>query len=80
MRLELFRQVSEKCSNIKFHENQSSRSRVVPCGQTDGQKDRQTDRQADMKKLILAFRNFANSPKKKLVDLQKKAMLSVQNS
>jgi hypothetical protein len=25
--------------------------------------DRQTDRRMDMKKLILAFRNFANAPK-----------------
>ena len=25
--------------NIKFHENPSSRSSVVPCGQTDGQSD-----------------------------------------
>ena len=26
---------SKKFSNIKFHENQASGSRVVPCGQTD---------------------------------------------
>jgi hypothetical protein len=26
----------EKYSNIKFHENPSSGSRVVPCGRTDG--------------------------------------------
>jgi len=44
----------EKYSNIKFHENPSSRSRVVPCGQ------------ADMTKLIVAFRNFANQPKNSL--------------
>jgi len=30
------RQCIEKHSNIKFHENTSSGSRVVPCGQTDG--------------------------------------------
>jgi len=30
------RQIFEKHSNIKFHENLSSWSRVVSCGQTDG--------------------------------------------
>ena len=41
--------------NIKIHENPSSRSRVVPC--------RQTDRQTDMMDVIVAFRNFSNLPK-----------------
>ena len=41
-----------KYSNIKFHKNPSSGSRVVPCGRTD------------MTRLIVAIRNFANSPKK----------------
>jgi len=44
----------KKYSNVKFHENPSSRSRVVPCGRTD----RPTDRQTDMTKPIVAFRNF----------------------
>jgi hypothetical protein len=44
---------SKKFSNIKFHGNLSSGSRVVPCGRTDGQ----------MTKLIVVFRNFANAPK-----------------
>jgi len=35
MKLEFFGQIFEKFSNIKFHENPSSGSRVVPCGQTD---------------------------------------------
>ena len=52
VKLEFFRQIFEKYSNIKFHENPSSGSRVVPCGQTD------------MTKLIVAFRNFANAPNK----------------
>ena len=30
-------QISEKHSNVKFHENSSSGSRLVPCGQTDRQ-------------------------------------------
>jgi len=40
--------------NTRFHENPFSGSRVFPCGRTD----RHTD-----KKLIVAFRNFANAPK-----------------
>ena len=50
MKHELSREIFEekKISNIKFHQNPS----FVPCGQTD--------RQPDMKKLIAAFRNFAN--------------------
>jgi len=32
--LKFSEQIFEKCSNIEFHENTSSRSRVVPCGQT----------------------------------------------
>jgi len=51
MDLEYSRQIFEKDSNIKFHENPSSGSRVVPCGQTD------------IMKLTVAFRNFANASK-----------------
>jgi len=54
MRLGFSRQIFENYPNIKFHENPSSRSRVGPCGQRDGR--------ADRTKLIVAFRNFANSP------------------
>ena len=42
---------------MKFHKNPSSGSRVVP--------REQKDRETDMNKLIIAFRNFANAPKKK---------------
>jgi len=35
MKLEFSRQIFKKSSNIKFHVNPSSRSRVVPCRQTD---------------------------------------------
>jgi hypothetical protein len=34
---EFSRRILEKYSNIKFDENPSSGSRVVPCGLTDGQ-------------------------------------------
>jgi len=36
IKLVFSRQIFEKSSNIKFHKNPSSGSRVVPCGQTDG--------------------------------------------
>jgi len=37
MKLAFSRHIFEKkCSNIKFHDNQSCGSRVFPCGQTDG--------------------------------------------
>jgi hypothetical protein len=52
IKLEFSRQIFEKYSNIKFHENPSSGSRVVACGR------------ADMTKLIVAFRNYVNVPKK----------------
>jgi len=35
MKLEFSRQIFEKYSNTKFHENPTSGSRVVPCGGTD---------------------------------------------
>jgi len=50
MKLEFSQQVSEKYSNIKFHENPPSGSPVVPC------------RQTDMTKLTVALRNFAKVP------------------
>ena len=55
MKLEFSGQVfffSETCTNIKFHENLSSGSRVV------------TDGRTDKTKLIVTFRNFAKAPKK----------------
>jgi hypothetical protein len=51
MKLEFSRQTFKKSSNIKFHENPSSGSRVVPA-----------NLQTDMMKLTVAFRNFANAP------------------
>ena len=52
-KLEFFGQILGKLTNIKFNENPSSGSRVVPCGQTD--------RWTDVTKLIITFRNFANA-------------------
>jgi hypothetical protein len=39
MRLEFSGPILEIYSNIKFHENPSSGSRIVPLGQTEGQTD-----------------------------------------
>ena len=57
MKLEFSRQIFEKSSNIKFHENPPSGSRFVPCGQTQ-------DGRTDMTKLIVVFCSFANAPNK----------------
>jgi hypothetical protein len=56
IKLEFFRQIFEKGTNIKFYQNSYSGSRVVPCGITDGR--------IDMSKLIVAFCNSANVPNK----------------
>jgi len=50
IKLEFSRQIFEKYSNMKFHENSFSGSRVVPSGPTDGR--------TDMTKLIIAFQNL----------------------
>jgi hypothetical protein len=36
MKLELLRQIFQRYSDIKFHENPSTENRVVPCGRTEG--------------------------------------------
>lgn len=54
---EISRQIFGKYANIKFHENPSGERRVVPFGQTDGR--------TGMTKVIAAFLNFANAPKKR---------------
>jgi hypothetical protein len=43
MKLKFSWQIFEKHWNIKFHENPSSGSWVVPCGQTDGRTDDRHD-------------------------------------
>ena len=63
MKLEFSIQILEKYSNIIFHKNPLSGSRVVPCGWMDRRTDRQTDRRRVMAKLIVAFRTFTNAPK-----------------
>jgi len=51
IKLEFFRQIFEKYSNIKFHENPSSGCRVVPA-----------DGRTNMTKIIVALCNFASAP------------------
>jgi hypothetical protein len=59
MKLEFSEQIFTKYPNIKsYDENPYIGSRVVPCGRRD--------RQADTMKLTVAFRNFANAPKKRM--------------
>jgi len=58
MKLDFSRQFFEKYSDNKFHENPSSGSRVVPCGQAHGR----TDWWKDITKLTVALRNFAKAP------------------
>jgi len=60
MKLDFSRRIFEKYSNIKFHENPSSGSRVISCERLDGHTDGQ--RQTDMTKLIFTSRHFANAP------------------
>jgi hypothetical protein len=69
MKLDFSRQVFEKYSNVTFHENPPSGSRVVACGRTDGQ--------TDMTKLIAAFRHFPNAPKNELIDHYTKSSLYI---
>ena len=64
-----YRHIVAKYSNIKFHENLSSGSRVVPCGQTD--------RRTAMTKLIFPFRNFANAPNNVKTDLRQQRSVTM---
>jgi len=56
MKVEFSRQIFEKYSKIKFHENPTNGSRVGSFG----------GGRTDMSKLIVAFRNFVNAPKNRL--------------
>ena len=55
MKREFSREIFEKYSNLKFHENLSIGSRVVQCGRMD--------RQTNMTNLIVAFCNITNARK-----------------
>jgi len=53
MKLHFPRQIFEKFTNTKIHENPSSGSRFVTYGQADGQ--------TNLTKLIVTFRNSAKA-------------------
>jgi hypothetical protein len=55
MKPEFSGHIFEKFSYIKFHENPTSVSPVVPCGRAA--------RQTNMTKLIVKFRNSATAPR-----------------
>jgi hypothetical protein len=65
MKLEYRRQILERYSDISFHENPSSGSRVVPC------------RQKHMTKLLVAFSSFANVSKSEETHQKKYLYLSL---
>jgi hypothetical protein len=54
MKLEFSRQIFEKYSNVKFHENPSRGNLFFPCGRTDGQ--------TDVTELIASIRDFVTAP------------------
>jgi len=62
MTLEFHRQIFEKSSNIKFHENPFNGSRFVPCGLRDGWNDGQTDANDEGNSRSF-FCSFAKAPK-----------------
>jgi len=59
-KLEICQPIAMKVINIKFHRNPSSGS----CAYTCGQMVKQTYRHTEMTKVISAFRNYANVPKR----------------
>jgi len=61
MKLEHSQQINKQYSNIKFHENPSSGSRVFPFGEIAGQKN--------ITELIIASSKFSNAPKETLNNL-----------
>jgi hypothetical protein len=73
LKLEFFRYIFEKFSNMKFHKSPSSGSQGVPCGRTDRQKGGRTD----ITKLTVTCRNFSNAPKKCLNALHTLIVLQI---
>ena len=58
--LQLSRQIFEKYSNVKFHENPSNGSRIFPCGRTDRHNEAKNS-------FFFNFTNVPNKTKKKTV-------------
>jgi len=59
MKFEFSGHIFEKYSNIKFNENSSSGSRVIPCertvGRTDGQTENRNDRYGEANSSVSQF-------------------------
>jgi len=66
MKLEFCEQVLEKYSNVKFLENISSGSRMVPRGQTKRRMDGRTNGQDRQDEAISRFSKFCESPQNNL--------------
>jgi hypothetical protein len=60
VKLEFFRQIFEKYSNIEFNENRSGGSRA-PCGWTDGQTDRNDEAHSRFSQFTVVLKNGINS-------------------
>jgi hypothetical protein len=75
MKLEFSRPIFENYSNIIFHGNPYSRSRVIACGQNDGRTDSLTDRQTDRHdKANSLFRNFEHTSENTKITLGTQAL------
>jgi len=59
MKLNFSQRIFDKYQNIKFHKIPSIGSPAIPCGQTEGR--------IYMTKLIVAYRCFANTPKRNIL-------------
>jgi hypothetical protein len=65
IKLEFSQQIFEKYSSIKFHENSSSGSKDVPCGQKDGRTDTHDEANSH-------FSQFCECASKALCDIHTK--------
>ena len=65
-KLIFFRQILELKSKIKFHENPSSASRVLPCGQTDSHRHDEANS---------SFSQFCESVEKAMISLHEPKVL-----
>jgi hypothetical protein len=60
MKLEFSRQVFRKKTHIKFHQNSSGGSQVVPCGQTEKRTDGRTEGHDEANSRFPQFANASN--------------------
>jgi len=65
MKLDFSQQIFRTFTSIKFHENPSSGSRVVPCGRTD-----ERTWHSYGSNVMVSFRNLAKTRKNSSVDSQ----------